>query len=172
MQFTCERYPGLTVNVRHELTKRHPVTGDVIETIPAVRVCAAVHRGEYMYTDPLTGAQDVGADISGGFIDTVEQQKEQGWTDDVREMVERRLLALCDSWPEAIQLYSEAPAEAPFPSYDKLTNYLEIAKAAELTGTLEAALKYERQNKKRDGVIAELEKRIKEQAADEDLVAA
>lgn len=172
MQFICERYPCITFNIRDELKKRHPVTGDVIETIPAITVCAGVLGDEFTYTDPLTGREELGVDIRGGFIDTVVEQERHGWSDEEREMVERHLMRKSEEWPISIQPYSEAPAQAPFPSYDKLTNYLEIAKAAELTGTLEAALKYERQNKNRDGVVAELEKRIKDAAAEEDLVAA
>lgn len=184
MQFTSPRFPGFTANVRHEIPKRHPLTGDIIPryknpqtgeeegSLPPIRVCFAVHRGEYTYVDPLTGKEEIGADISGGFFDTVVAQQQEGWTDAEREMVERRLLELCTTWPEAVQVYTESPVPAPWPTYDTLTNYLEIAKTAETIGMVQEALAYERQNKNRDGVVAELEKRLADQTADDTLVAA
>ncbi len=174
------RITNFTANVRHEMHKRHPVTGDIIETIPAIRAEFGQHLGEITYLDPDTGTMETGAEIRGGFFDTVSAQEKNGWTDEEREMVERRLIQLATNPPDGkqfggecwVELHSEAPVAAPWPAYDKATNYLEIAKTAEITGTLAAALAYEKQNKKRDGVIAELEKRIADQTADDTLVAA
>ena len=185
MKFQSPRFPGLTVNVRHEIPKRHPLTGDIIPryknpetgveegSLPPIRVCFAVHRGEFEYEDPETGKREIGADISGGYFDTQVAQEQEGWSDAEREMVDRRLLELTRTWPEAVQVVEDAPVvfAAPWPTYDTLTNYLEIAKIAETIGALHETLGYEKQNKNREGVVAELEKRIKDQKADEELVA-
>lgn len=177
MRFKADRFPGLSVFVRDEYMPRHPVTGDQLgKDHPDYRkpiiVSFAVHRGEFKYVDPMTGREEIGADIAGGFFDSVEAQQREGWTDDEREMVERRLLSLSETWSEAVQPYEEAPVAVPWPTYDAATNYLEIASLAEKLGLLGEALAYERQNKNRDGVVKALEAKLADKQADETLVAA
>jgi hypothetical protein len=86
-------------------------------------------------------------------------------------MVERHLLRKCEETPLFISLHSEPKAEAPWPTYDTLTNYLKIATLADELGLIDQALVYERQNKNREGVIAELEKHKTDAAGEAELVA-
>lgn len=166
------QYSNFTANVRHELTKRHPVTGDVIEITPAIRAEFGQHLGEFTYMDPLTGAEERGAEIRGHYFDSAAAQAANNWTDEEREMVERRLDHLCESNPDFVQHHSEPAAAVPWPTYDAMTNYLEIASFAEKAGLLSEALVYERQNKNRDGVVKALEAKLADKQADETLVAA
>ena len=52
-----------------------------------------------------------------------------------------------------------------------MTNYLEIASFAEKLGLLEQALRYEKQNKSRDGVVKALSEKLNDQADADSLVA-
>jgi hypothetical protein len=167
MQFT---------GIRKERHDRHPVTGDIIKTYPKIDVMFGEGGSEFTYRDPDTGREETGAEIRGHFFDTEEWQREgngtpEGWTDEDREQVERYLMRKCDEVPEWISLHSDAPVDAPWPTYDTLGNYLEIASLAEKLGLLDQALTYERQNKNRDGVVKALMEKKTEQEADAELVA-
>lgn len=116
---------------------------------------------------------NVRADIRGGVfvLDYVADQK--GWTQEQKEIAARKLLRVAlDPNQADITLYEAPVPTAPWPTYDKLTNYLEIAKLAETLGLLHEALAYEKYNKKRDGVIKALEERIAEREAEDSLTAA
>ena len=165
-------YANMIFNIRDELVQRHPVTGDIIEKTPPVVAEFGQHLGEYKYVDPQTGMEEIGAEIRGNYFDTDAAAVQHGWDKDVKEMVERHLLHKCDEVPEFISLYSAPAATRPWPTYDQMANYLKIATLAADLGLIDETLAYERQNKNRDGVIAELEKRKTEATADDELVAA
>lgn len=140
--------------------KRHPVTGDVIETVPGVTAEFGKLGAQYDYTDPLTGATSTGADISGHYFDSDLEAVEKNWDADTKEMVERKLLGLCRTQPDRVVLIEREAAKAalPWPTYDSLdaAGVLQLAPAL---GLVEEALAYERENRDRptiiDGLTAE-----------------
>lgn len=150
--------------------KRHPVTGDILETTPRVDVVFGKLGPEQTIDTP--DGQHLAVDIVGHYYDTDIEAETNHWDADTKEMVERHLLRKCEETPEFISLVSESPAPVPWPTYDKLTNYLEIAKLAEDLGLLQETLRYERQNKNRDGVVKALSEKLQDAAEAESLVAA
>lgn len=154
------KFAAFRVNVRKELLKRHPVTGDVIETVPAVAAEFGKLGPVYTFTNPETGETMQGAEITGHFYDTDVEAVQQGWTPEsgIKEMVERRLLALCQTWPEAIwHVAREAKkAELPWPTYDEL-DVEDVVKVAAMTGRVAEALAYERENRQRPAAIEAFE---------------
>ena len=113
------------------------------------------------------------ADIRGGAFDLDYAADRLGWTDEQRATAAAKLLRKAhDPTFRWVTLYEPATPTPPWPTYDKLTNYLEIAKLAESLGLLGEAIAYERYTKNRDGVLTELIKRRDELAAEETLTAA
>lgn len=162
---------AMTFNVRHRLvTKYHPVTGAELEVLPPIR--AEFGRlGEEIDIPVPGGGTHKGAEIIGHYFNSAVAQDQNGWSDDEREMVEQHLLKKCEQLPEWITLVTETLPEPPWPTYDALSNYLEIATLADKLGLVESALEYERRTKNRDGVVSELEKRLADQHLEADLVA-
>lgn len=156
---------GLRVKVRSALQKRHPVTGDVIETIPAVYAEFGLFGPEVPIYNPLEGGMDTTAEIIGGFydLDAVADAKiEAGeWDEDVKAMVRRRLDSLAQSQPGLLQRVDHVvpPASKPWPTYDD-TPAKEIPSLAENLGLLGPALAYERENEDRAAVTSDLEGRL------------
>jgi hypothetical protein len=106
--------------------------------------------------------------IRGHFIDTMEQAKQKGWTDEERKIVEMKLITTqgpSDHW-----LHTKPPVGKPWPSYDE-TQAGKIAEIAVATGTVAGALAYERENAKRPTVIGAL-KKAAEEPVEEELAAA
>jgi hypothetical protein len=134
--------------------KRHPVTGDVIETMPGIWANFGKLGDEYQFTNPETGEMMTGATITGHFFDTEEEAREHDWDDDTKEMVERKLLGLCRREPSRIKQVEReiARAAAPWPTYDDADADQVVALASQL-GLVEAALAYERENRARPAVL-------------------
>lgn len=154
MRFTSP-FTLFDVLVLKEQIKRHPVTGDVIEVVPAVRATFGSPSAEYTYIDPDTGRTERGADITGGTFDTIVYQQETGCSDEVREAIERRLIRQSTMWPESCQLVSKPAAPKPWPKYDE-THHNQVATLAETLGLVGEALAYEVENKNRETVVAKL----------------
>jgi len=70
-----------------------------------------------------------------------------------------------------VTLFEPKAPEPPWPTYDKLQNYLEIAKLADDLGLLVEAIAYERYTKRREGVLSALEARRRDREAEEALTA-
>lgn len=105
--------------------------------------------------DMFDGTPLFSADIRGGFFDLDVQAEQKGWSDSEKEIVARHMLRkLRDA--DCLFLLAEEPRyAAPWPTYDS-THHKSIPGIAIATGTVSAALGYELQNKKREGLIAEL----------------
>jgi hypothetical protein len=135
-------------------------------------------EGNPITTSAVLGMEDyvsmpnVRADIRGGAFDLDAAVVYYGWDDDQRDMAARKLLriALDPRHPE-VALYEPTPPTPPWPTYDKLTNYLEIAKLADDLGLLEEAFAYERYSKGRKGVLEALDARKRDHEAEAALVA-
>ena len=90
-----------------------------------------------------------------GMFDTLEAQKQNGWSDELREKVEKWMLAKSNYGTDFTEV-EVVPAEAPWPSYDK-THHSKVASLAAELGLVDGALVYERSNKNRKGIIEALE---------------
>jgi len=156
------RHAGLNVKVRSALETRHPVTGDIISTRPAVRAEFGFATGEQRIVSPLTGEITVLEGFQGGFFDLDTMAEANGWDDDIKAMVERRLDNYCLQAPQSCQSvdFVVAPAEIPWPTYDLETDPDTLVDLAASLGLAGKALAYERENKERADVITALEKRL------------
>lgn len=112
-----------------------------------------VHRGLPM--DPGT-EEDLSPRPRISGFDTELAQNEHGWTDEEREMVEEKLLSSHALNVEFMLLVPD-PAAKPWPTYDALTDVDEIVSIAVATGTVDAALAYERENRNSAAVLEALE---------------
>jgi hypothetical protein len=144
--------------VRNESYVRHPVTGDVLETIPAIWCDFGTLGQEYTWTNPETGEQMQGADIRGGSYDTEIEAQQNGWDSDIREMVERSLLKLCEREPQRMWVVErETPRAAkPWPTYDEM-DADQIVSMAQALGLVAESVQYERENEERPFIIQTLE---------------
>lgn len=160
---------ALRVICSKQRQKFHPVTGDTIETYPGVTAEFGKLGPQYDYTDPLSGATQTGADITGHFFDTDLESIEKGWDADTKEMVERKLLGLCRTQPERIQYRERDAVKAalPWPTYDSL-DAEQVLQLAPALGLVEEALAYERENLDRPTVIDGLTAEAPEELADDD----
>jgi hypothetical protein len=158
------RHAGLNVKVRSALETRHPVTGDIISTRPAVRAEFGFPTGEQRIMNPLTGQPDTLEGYQGGFFDLDSVAEDQGWDDDVKAMVARRLDEYCLQAPQSCQSvdFVVAPPEIPWPTYDTETDPARLVELAASLGLAGKALAYERENKERADVITALEKQLAE----------
>ncbi len=143
-----------------------------------------VADGEYVVTDkngepmldPGTGLP-IGrtANIRGHYFDSRAQQEQKGWTDEEHDRVVARLNYLCVREPQDIWALEDVRIGEPIPGWDKLSSARKAALAGELTGILEHALVYERQEAADPELVAKLEKKVaanaQEQALEESLVA-
>lgn len=147
-------HANLEVQCSNQLVKRHPVTGDPIETIPAVYARFGKMGATYTYTNPLTHEEETGADITGHFFDTDIEAAEHEWDEDTKGLVERTLLKFCKSQPDRIkQLEREIPRAAlPWPTYDE-TPVEKVADLASALGLVAEALAYEQENRARPLVL-------------------
>lgn len=97
-------------------------------------------------------------EIVGGFFDSDEAAKRLGWTDEEKKLCEDKLLLMLETGEAGtdFRLHHDKPITVPWPNYDK-THHNQIATIAKATGSVDQALRYERANKKREGVIKALE---------------
>lgn len=153
------RHAGLSIKVRSGLTHRHPTTGDIIGETPAVWAFFGQPTGEVRFNNPLTGEMDTLETYMGGTFSISAAAEENGWDEDVQDMVRRRLDKLCEDRPGMIQRVDHVtpPAEKPWPTYDQATNVEQIAEMARQLGLVGKTLVYERENLGRAALIALLE---------------
>jgi hypothetical protein len=177
LSFYISLSQGLTLPVRNSKTHYNPKTGDVMSIDPPVTVqfkaslsapehalkaltlLPAYGRGIGLNEDPLGRV---------GTFDTKEAQKEYGWDDETRAMVERIL----DEGSGNLYVRADYPAAtAPWPNYDQVKGDAEavaetIGRKVDEDGYDPAVvLEYERQNKNRDSVVAVLEILVEATAA-------
>jgi hypothetical protein len=131
-------------------------SGDVLlDTIPPLTAEFATHLGEFSFSNPLTGSQDVGADIRGHFFDSAQQATDKGWSQEEHDMVVTVLDKECAKNPEAVWEFVVAVPTAPWPKYDA-TNHNQIAGLADQLGLAAEALAYEQATKARPSVVEKL----------------
>lgn len=107
------------------------------------------------------------------YYDTLEAQQQLGWTDEEREAIEEKLLQT-----HSIVRIEKPRLAPPWPAYDKITTASGVtrkmvaqkivAKVVEDEYDLQYVLAYERENRRRAEVIAELEGLIGVAAAETD----
>ena len=129
-------------------------------------------------TSPVIGMDGyhqtlIRADIRGGAFDLDLAAEQFGWSDEQKETAARRLLQVAnDPAQPDVWLFEPKSPEPPWPTYDTMTNYLEIASFAEKAGLIAEALSYEIRTKNRQGVIDELAKRQRQLEDEQALTAA
>jgi hypothetical protein len=135
-------------------------------------------EGNPVTTAPVLGMENyhsmsnVWADIRGGAFDLDAAAAHYNWTDEQRDMAALKLLKMAlDPRETRVTLFEPAPPNPPWPTYDQLTNYLEIAKLADDLGLLDAALTYEMYTKKRKGVLDAIQARRQAHEAEAALTA-
>lgn len=139
----------------------------LIDTRPALTAEFAYHGGEFTFHNPLTGSQDIGADIRGHFFDSAEQAREKGWSQEEHDMVVAAVDRKCQSEPEYVWEVTLAKVAAPWPTYDK-THHNQIPVLAEQLGLVAEALAYEQQEKARPAVVEKLSELVNHAQAVDD----
>ena len=134
--------------------------------------------GNPVTTSPVFGMESYSmmsnerAQIRGGAFDLDLAVRYYGWSDEQREMAAQKLLMWAnDKTKPYISLYEPKPPQPPWPTYDTMKNYLEIAKLADDLGLLNEALGYERLTKNRPGIMEAMETRRRDREAEETLTA-
>jgi hypothetical protein len=177
--------------VRDEQRKYFPDGRSILEKPPLVADFAeqalAVETYDGSSSEDL-GGQTFMSPRGGGFFDTVQAQKDNGWTDEERELVEARLLDAAENGPKAdeyrtvpphlrpssfgdVKMYEQPVPVAPWPTYDKIHHNLVASKAHEL-GLSAAALAYETRTKNRPTVVEKLQEFAALEQAENELTAA
>lgn len=116
-------------------------------------------NGSYQEQDEVTM---VPPDYRIGLFDSRVAQRDNGWSDEERTLVETKLLKLASDTPSDLLVVIEARAEAPWPRYDVFDGTLTdlMNKIVEDGYTLEAVLVYERENQNRPEIVEALEQMI------------
>jgi hypothetical protein len=143
----------------------------LMDTVPALTAEFAFHGGEFTFHNPLTGSQDVGADIRGHFFDSAQQAAEKGWSQEEHDIVVKILDQQCQRTPEYVWEVTVQKAQAPWPTYDK-AHHNQIPVLAEQLGLVAEALVYEQQNQNRPSVVEKLTALLAADVTDEELTAA
>lgn len=158
------RHDGLVVNVLKARTVRHPVTGDPIEEIPAIRAEFGVPGPTVSFRNPLTNEMDEMETFRGGVYDVDAMAEYNEWSDEIREAVIRRLDKLCKDRPDMIERvdYVIPPAEKPWPTYDTMADELEIVQIAGNLGLVEKTIAYECENANRAALVELLKEKLAE----------
>jgi hypothetical protein len=144
----------------------------LMDTFPPLTAEFAYHGGEFSFHNPLTGSQDVGADIRGHFFDSAQQAEEKGWSQEEHDAVVNAVDRKCKTEPEYVWEVTMAKAEKPWPTYDD-THHNQIATLATTLGLVAEALVYESENKNRDSVTEKLREALPiAPVGDEEFVAA
>lgn len=143
--------------IREQRDRRHPTTGDIIETEHALWADFGQLGQEYHFRNPETGEEQRSAHIIGHYYDTDAMAAEKGWDQETHDLVIRRLRDLAKKQPEVVreEIREKPKAVAPWPTYDQATpdQILELAPAL---GLVQQALAYERENRDRPHVTAGL----------------
>ena len=138
--------------------------GDLFDETRELVAEFGVFGEEYTYETP-DGTTDFGVDIRGHFFDLDAQAEQKGWDDEEKELVARKLLReIVVKFPGECQLYSEPPAVKPWPKYDE-AHHNQIPVLADQFGCVAEALRYEKQNRKRESVIAKLSELLEQSVA-------
>lgn len=142
--------------VRHGHINYHPTTGVEISRVKRLAAEFGVHGGEYMVIDADGRETGPYADIRGHFFDIDVAAENEEWDDDEKEAVRSSLIRRSKTWPEACRIHAVAKAPIPFPNYAGASDEA-VAQLCINLGFAAEALAYERENGKREAVIAELE---------------
>jgi hypothetical protein len=151
-------HANLRVICRNQIVKRHPVTGDPIETVPELVANFGKMGDVYTYDDPLTGEQRQGARMFGGFFDTDVEAVEQEWDEDTKGLVERTLMRFAQTQQDRIQYVprEKVPAGLPWPTYD-VQEPEQVIEYARALGLVSEAVAYEKENLARPLILDALE---------------
>lgn len=162
-------HAAMRFKIRSEVRKYHNLTGEelVDQRKPAIVAEFGQWGAEQAVWDPVSGKSEMHAEMVGHFFDTEEWAASRNPLGDPavaktvqqeREMIERVLLAKCETVPGMIQLIERvvAPAPLPWPNFNRLEAD-QIGPAAVTFEAVPEALLYERENAKRPLVLDALE---------------
>ncbi len=148
--------------VRHRMPLKWNATGtEVLEWQDRLAANFGHLGDEQPVFNPLTGEMTMVADIRTGVYDTEEAQRQEGWSDEERLMVERTLDEVAGRIPGFVRKLTpvHVPAPRPWVSYDETSAERVPGIAAEL-GLVPEALRYERENLNREGLVGNLEEAL------------
>jgi len=151
-------YSAFRVSVRGESIQYHPATGVEIGRVKGLAAEFGEHGGTFTSESPLSGQLEEHAMIYGHYFDSEAAQEKLGWTDEERESVEYAIEKIAMEQPYLVRKVEyEIPASPmPWPTYDAM-NAKEVVQFAQGTGLVAEAMSYERENKNRVTLLAELE---------------
>jgi len=124
----------------------------LMDSVPPLTAEFAYHGGEFSFHNPLTGSQDIGADIRGHYFDSAQQAEEKGWSQEDHDLVVLKVDQKCKTEPEYVWEVTLAKAEKPWPTFDE-THHNQIPTLAITLGLVAEALVYEEQNKNRQQIL-------------------
>lgn len=152
-------HPNFTQVVQHREPIRWNATGSVVLEYQKRLAAEFGQLGdEQLVYNPLTGESMMIADIITGVYDTEVAQAKEGWTDEEREMVERKLDEIAEVNPGYVRKLVPVRVASPSPwqTFDQTPEEKIVPLAQELDLVPEA-LRYERENRARAAVVAALE---------------
>jgi hypothetical protein len=151
-------HAGYRLLIKPQYDKRHPTTGDIIDTEQALWVDFGKYGEVQTFMNPETGESHTGAQVIGHYYDTDAEAIDRGWDQDTHDHVVRRLRDAMRREPYRVQeIARELPkAGVPWPTFDQ-ADAKQIVELAPALGLVAATLAYERENRNRPTVIDALE---------------
>ena len=162
------KFRAFRVNIRPKIEIPHPTMPVILETIPEMVAEFGIHLPEVEVE--IEGSTERYGQIVGNFYDLDADAEEKGWTEDEYQIAQKRLDALCETWPEAIWKLEPAVPEAPWATYDQ-TDEKKVAILAGELNLVGEALAYERATLNRKKVVVDLEGLAEMAAVEEELTA-
>lgn len=113
-------------------------------------------NGSYQEQDEVTTIEP---DYRIGVFDSAQAQRDNQWSDEVREEVERKLLAVAEQFPNDLVAITEVEQPPPWPRYDEYTGSPAalLRKLVDEGHDLERTLAYERKHQNRPKVTEAIE---------------
>lgn len=162
-------HAGYQLLVKPQYDRRHPTTGDIIETDQAIWVQFGKFGEVQTFMNPETGETHTGAQILGHYYDTDAEAVEKGWDQETHDLVVRRLRDAVRREPYRLQEIARDPVKAapPWPTYDDCAA-AEAVSLAKTLGLEAETVAYERENKNRPTVIDGLTAKPEAAASEDD----
>jgi hypothetical protein len=151
-------HAAMRFNVWPQRYQRHPVTGEIIDTIPGYAVEFGRLGPEVTIRNPETGELETFADITGHFYDSDLAAQEHNFTPEQKDTVEQLLLMKCRTVPMYIQLVEKVrvPFPKPWHNYDEMSPE-QVVDAAQLLELVPETVAYEQENGQRASILEVLE---------------
>lgn len=147
-------HAAFRVLISPQRDRRHPTTGDIVETDHALWAEFGQLGDEYNFINPETGETQRSAHIIGHYYDTDAMAAQHGWDKDTHDLVVRRLKDAARRTPDMIreEIRDIPKAAIPWPTYDAAT-VEQILELAPVLGVVPQTIAYESENRARPAVL-------------------